>query len=98
MAHMGVIFIDDEQSPCFVPKIRDVGLVEIIFALLIKDGPRKGNLTLMTNLVEEEESGSRDYPAVVNALLDEFIDVMLFELPRELPPSLCCGSSDLVGA
>lgn len=86
MAHMGVIFIDDEQSPWFVPKIRDAGLVEIISALLIKDGLRKGNLTLMTNLVEEEESGSGDYPSVVNALLDEFIDVMLFELPQELPP------------
>lgn len=83
---MGVIFIDDEQSPCFVPKIRDAGLVEIISALLIKDGLRKGNLTLMTNLVEEEESASGDYPAVVNALLDEFIDVMPFELPQELPP------------
>lgn len=40
----------------------------------------------MTNLVEEEESGSGDYPSVVNALLDEFIDVMPFELPQELPP------------
>ncbi|RWR91972.1 hypothetical protein CKAN_02116000 [Cinnamomum micranthum f. kanehirae] len=84
-ATFGGIFIGDEQCPCFIPKVKEPETVQILSALQIKDGLRKGHLTILATLVQAEHN-AEDCPAEVRSLLGEFADVMPPELLRELPP------------
>ena len=85
MPHLGGIFIGDEHCPCFVPKIKKPEPVQILSALQIKDGLRKGHLTILA-IVVEPEFNSGNCPTEVQSLLREFADAMPPELPQELPP------------
>ena len=80
----------EEKQPCFVRvvkgKVEKHGKVEMVSALQLKKGLRRGQETYLVALVEIHEGHDAEVPDFVAGILKEFRDIMPFELPKELPP------------
>ena len=86
--HLGGMLIASNSTPCFVRVVSSngQGSVELVSALQLKDGLRKGEVTLLATLVEEGQMVDGDVPDVVRGVLEDYVDVMPPQLPKELPP------------
>jgi hypothetical protein len=91
MPHLGGILICDDKSPSFVSSIfvdqsdrvnKNKGLLS---AMQLKDGLRQGDMTYLAILVEIKLNVCQNVPDAVAKVLDEYADIMLPELPKELP-------------
>jgi len=58
----------------------------VLSAMQLKDCLKMGNVTYLVALREVKEKDIVDVPRKVVELLEEFEDVMPFELPKTLPP------------
>ena len=62
------------------------GQPEMLSAIQLKKGLKKGQETYVAALIEIKEGQSVEVPDLVIKILKEFRDVMPAELPKELPP------------
>ena len=80
----------EEKQPCFVPavkgKAKKHGKAEMVSALQLKKGLKRGQETYLAALVEIHEGHDAKVPDSVIGILKEFRDIMPSELPKELPP------------
>ncbi|TXG51501.1 hypothetical protein EZV62_024025 [Acer yangbiense] len=92
MPYLRGILIGDEESPCFIQvcggtqdikQEKDKGTVNS--TKQVDKGLRKGQMTYMAMLVQIKHDVMVDVPNEIEAVLEEFSDVMPAELPRELP-------------
>lgn len=75
-----------DKSPCFVRGVIKQKRVKLVSALQIRDSARKGAVTHLATLIENENVGEAPVPKAITDLLTEFSDVMPPQLPRALPP------------
>lgn len=59
---------------------------KLVSALQIRDSARKGAVTYLATLIENENVGEAPVPKAITDLFTEFSDVMPPQLPRALPP------------
>ena len=85
--HLGGLMILEEKQPCFVPTVKGKaekhGKAEMVSALQLKKGLRRGQETYLAALVEINEGHDADVPDSVAGILKEFRDIMPSELPKE---------------
>ncbi|RVW42513.1 Transposon Tf2-12 polyprotein [Vitis vinifera] len=78
------------KQPCFVQALRakdgGKGQPEMLFAIQLKKGLKRGQETYVAALIEIKEGQTMEVPDSVVKILKEFSDVMPAELPKELPP------------
>ena len=88
--HLGGLMILEEKQPCFVPAVKGKaakhGKAEMVSALQLKKGLKRGQETYLAALVEINEGHDAEVPDSVAGILKEFRDIMPSELPKELPP------------
>ena len=88
--HLGGLMVLEEKQPCFVEALRandgGKGQPEMLSAIQLKKGLKKGQETYVAALIEINERQSVDVLDSVVKILKEFRDVMPAELPKELPP------------
>ena len=88
--HLGGLVVLEEKQPCFVKALRtkdgSKGQPEMLSAIQLKKGLKKGQETYVAALIEIKEGQSMEVPDSVVKILKEFRDVMPAELPKELPP------------
>ena len=88
--HLGGLMILEEKQPYFVPAVKGKaekhGKAEMVSALQLKKGLKRGQETYLAALVEINEGHDAEVPDFVAGILKEFRDIMPFELPKELPP------------
>ena len=80
----------EEKQPYFVPAVKGNaekhGKVEMVSALQLKKGLKRGQEIYLAALVEIHERHDAEVPDSVARILKEFRDIMPSELPKELPP------------
>ena len=80
----------EEKQPCFVLAMKEKGekhgKVEIVSALQLKKGLKRGQETCLVTLVEIHEGHNAEVPNFVAGILKEFRDIMPSDLPKELRP------------
>ncbi|RVW46812.1 hypothetical protein CK203_075677 [Vitis vinifera] len=88
--HLGGLMVLEEKQPCIVKALRakdgGKGQPEMLSAIQLKKGLKKGQETYVAALIEIKERQSVDVLDLVVKILKEFRDVMPAELPKELPP------------
>ena len=88
--HLGGLMVLEEKQPCFVQALRakdgGKGQLEMLSAIQLKKGLKRGQETYVAALIEIKERQSMEVPDSVVSILKEFKDVMPAELPKELPP------------
>ena len=88
--HLGGLMILEEKQPCFVPivkrKAEKHGKVEMVSALQLMKGLKRGQETYLEALVEIREGHDVEVPDSMARILKKFKDIMPLELPKELPP------------
>ncbi|RVW96773.1 Retrovirus-related Pol polyprotein from transposon 17.6 [Vitis vinifera] len=88
--HLGGLVVLKEKQPCFVKALRmkdgGKGQPEMLSAIQLKKGLKKGQETYVVPLIEIKEGQSMEVPDSVVKILKEFKDVMPAELLKELPP------------
>ncbi|RVW26159.1 Retrovirus-related Pol polyprotein from transposon 297 [Vitis vinifera] len=88
--HLGGLVVLEEKQPCFVKALRtkdgSKGQPEMLSAIQLKKGLKKGQETYVAALIEIKEGQSMEVPDSVVRILKEFRDVMPAELPKELLP------------
>ncbi|WKA00341.1 hypothetical protein VitviT2T_018703 [Vitis vinifera] len=88
--HLGGLMVLEEKQPCFVQALRakdgGKGQPEMLSAIQLKKGLKRGQETYVAALIEIKERQSMEVPDSVVSILKEFKDVMPAELPKELPP------------
>ena len=105
--HLGGLTILEEKQPCFVPAVKGKaekhGKAEMVSALQLKKGLRRGQETYLTALVAINEGHDAEVPDSVAGILKKFRDIMPSELPKELPledplitRSNCCQGPNLL--
>ena len=79
--HLGRLIILEEKQPCFVPamkgKVEKHGKAEMVSALQLKKGLKRGKETYLTALVEIHEGHDAKVLDYVAGILKEFRDIML---------------------
>ncbi|KAL4199179.1 hypothetical protein AMTRI_Chr03g49890 [Amborella trichopoda] len=88
MPYLGVVSIMDTKTPCMVTAAKgEKGKVGMLSAMQLTKGLKKGETTYLAALkVNEEGDGESPMPLEIEQVLKEFKDVMLNELPKQLPP------------
>ena len=88
--HLGGLMILEEKQPYFVPTVKGKaekhGKAEMVSALQLKKGLKRGKETYLAALVKINEGHDAEVSDTVAGILKEFRDIMPFELPKELPP------------
>lgn len=93
--YLGGVFIWDKDCPCFIPSVALYGHqkkedrkynIEIISALQVKTGLKRGDSTFLAAMIEIKPDQFVEVPDSVAEILEEFADVMPPELPKQLPP------------
>ncbi|XP_059664093.1 uncharacterized protein LOC132309845 [Cornus florida] len=94
--YLGGVFIWDRSCPCFIPSValyghqkkedRKYGCIEIISALQVKTGLKRGDSTFLAAMIEIKPDQLVEVPNSVAEILEEFAEVMPLELPKQLPP------------
>ena len=88
--HLGGLMVLEEKQPCFVQALRakdgGKGQPEMLSAIQLKKGLKRGQETYVAALIEIKEGQTMEVPDSVVKILKEFSDVMPAELPKELPP------------
>ena len=88
--HLGGLMILEEKQPCFVPEVKGKaekhGKAEMVSALQLKKGLKRGQETYLATLVEIHEGHNAEVPDSVAGILKEFRDIMPSDFPKELPP------------
>ncbi|KAJ4979743.1 hypothetical protein NE237_010523 [Protea cynaroides] len=85
----GVKVDEDKDVPCMVPVVyeKQGRSVEFISALQLTKGLKKGKITYVASLREEEDMGPKKaQPQEIEAVLNEYKDIIPNELPKKLPP------------
>lgn len=88
MPHHGGLMIFDDRTSCFVHVSQDREETMVLTTLQVRDGPRCGEVMYVATMCEviPQHVHHEALPTKVAELLDKFWDVMLEELPSELPP------------
>ena len=80
----------EEKQPCFVPAVKGMaeklGKAEMVSALQLKKGLKRGQETYLAALVEIHQGHDAEVLDSVAGILKELRDIMPSELPKELPP------------
>ena len=88
--YLGGLMILEEKRPCFVPVVKGKaekhGKAEMVSALQLKKGLKRGQETYLAALVEIHEGHNVKVFDSVAGILKEFRDIMPSDLPKDLPP------------
>ena len=80
----------EEKQPYFVPAVKGKAekhsKAEMVLALQLKKGLKRGQDTYLVALVEIHEGHDAEVPDFMVGILKEFKDIMPSKLPKELPP------------
>ena len=87
--HFGGLVVLKERQPCFVQALRanDGGKVqpEMLSTIQLKKGLKQGQDTYITALIKIKDGYFVEVPNSIIKILKEFRNVILVELPKELP-------------
>jgi hypothetical protein len=82
----GILKCDKSLCFCFVLGVIKLKRVKLVSALQIRDSVRKGAVTYLAAIIENENVGEAPIMKAITDFLTEFSDVMPPQLPRALPP------------
>ena len=88
IAFLRSMAILEEEAPCMVPTITEnKAKTPMLSTMQLEKGLKKNEVTYLAALKEDPIDHMGDYmPMEVKKVLDEFKEVMLPELPKNLPP------------
>ncbi|KAL6319624.1 hypothetical protein AAG906_020701 [Vitis piasezkii] len=86
--HLGGLMVLEEKRFVRALRAKDggKGQPEMLSAIQLKKGLKRGQETYVAALIEIKEGQTMEVPDSVVRILKEFSDVMPAELPKELPP------------
>ncbi|XP_042951365.1 uncharacterized protein LOC122286598 [Carya illinoinensis] len=75
-----------EGGPCMVPTMSKPNTTQLLSAIQFKKGCKKGEISYLATLVEDDVKTSPAPPKEIMDVLIEYEDVMPPKLPKKLPP------------
>ena len=92
MSYLNGVMIASEGCPCFVPccNVAAANVVKggksLVSVIAIDKALQKGGEVFLATIVDEKADYCGEVPKKIASVLQQFADVMLPQLPKELPP------------